>query len=276
MSAVLSACAPEEDGDDGAASVSSAGASQQEAADADEANEPMPPIHVDLLEEPLMAGRNVRRDAYEQALQHCQDAGFPTTPLSPQQAERLGTAHVQLFFSDEVQVLSRQSWNYLMKGVESQRCTFQLVSAGLHSRIGPDATIETDLETGETTRGPTDADRLQRISEHVDSDQVMETLGYSGPVKMTVAGQPCARWTAPDGATVCLWSGGRQWGFSDEIDARGCSPAPLSTYESAIVLAQTAPTEGMGCKVTVRRFTVGTSFEAADLEPPGEALEASP
>ena len=264
MTGVLPACSPAEDSNP---STTDADALQQTTPPSTQ-QQPIPPIHVELIEESLEAGVNRRREAYQSLLQACNEAGFPTTPLSPAQVEKLGTARVGLWFAEDVQMLSRQSWNFRKDGTESQACNFALTGGGLHSRIGPDATVETDLETGESSQSPTEPGRLQRTSAQDDGGAVMEALGFAGPVESMVAGQPCAQWTAGDGATVCLWSGGRAWGFTDTINASGCSPSPLSTYESSIVVAQAPSSEGTGCKVTVQRFTVGTAFDEAGLAPP--------
>ena len=226
----------------------------------------MPPIHVELLEEPLDSGRNIRREAYQSLLQSCGEAGFPTTPLSPDQVEKLGTARVELWFSDQVRVLSRESWNF-EKDAQPRACNFRLVREGLHSRTDADGVVETDLGSGEVTRLAGDPGLLERFPAEPNVE-VMAALGYEGPTRISVAGESCAQWTDRAGATVCLWSGGHHWGFSDAIGASGCSPSPLSMYENSIVLQQAPPSEGAGCRVTTLQFNIGAEFAERELEPP--------
>ncbi|MGH8074534.1 MAG: hypothetical protein ACREO4_10735 [Lysobacter sp.] len=248
----------------------------QQTADADDdasAGQPMPPIHVELIEEPLDGGRNIHREAYQGLLQSCGDAGFPITPLAPDQVDQLGTARVKLWFSDQVRVLSRESWSF-EKDPQPRSCNFRLVREGLHSRTDTDGVVETDLGSGEVTRQAADPGLLERFPAEA-GDSVMAALGYQGPTRISVAGEPCAQWTNRTGATVCLWSGGRAWGFSDAVGASGCSPSPLSTYENSIVLQQAPPSEGVGCRVTTVQFTVGTVFGEREMAPPRSLPEAS-
>ena len=228
----------------------------------------IPAIHVELVEEPLLGGKNSRREAYAGLVDACREAGFAVTPLASEDVARLGTARVRLWFSESVQVLSREAWDFAKDDGPGLSCHFRVVRTGTHSRSGADGVVETDLESHEVTRGA--ADPASLVREPVSAgDSVMAAMGYQGPVKQSVAGQPCAQWTAPDGATLCLWSGGRDWGFADTVASGGCSPTPLSSYAGAIALSQSPSDRGDGCRLRTVRFTVGTPLDEAAMAAPG-------
>lgn len=216
----------------------------------------MPPIYVDLVEEELHKGENSEKRNYRGHLKRCQDAGFPTTPLSPEQVQPLGTTRVQQWFEPGREIVRSETWVFRVGEEGIGTCHFKLIRSGSQGYNDAQTSQVTDFETGEVSNETPQAYIVNRLAIEPDDGlaQIAEKEGLAPPTTRTVAGAQCTQWTDPRffGRTICLWSGGRAWGFGDTDPASGCG----MHHVYRIVLSE-EPLSGSGCRITMRRFSVG-------------------
>lgn len=216
----------------------------------------MPPIYADLLEEELYKGQNSEKRDYQGHLKRCQDAGFPTTPLTPEQVEQLGTTRVQMWFEQGREIIRSETWVFRVGEEGIGTCHFQLIRSGNQSYNDAQVSRVTDLESGEVSSEPPQAYMVNRVAIEVEGGlaQIASKENLAVPASRTLAGVQCTQWTDPRffGRTICLWAGGRAWGFDDTDSSSGCG----ANHTYRIVLSE-EPLSGSGCRITARRFTVG-------------------
>lgn len=211
----------------------------------------LPALHVQLDWENLLAGRHVSREDYQVRLRTCEEAGMAVTPLSAEEAARLDTGTVEIRIDGQQQAVRQKAWTLGFDdndpGVAGS-CRFRLVEEA----------DETLAEYEEIEFAPLDAPER-----HLPG-------GWTALGEGSVGGQSCTRWhkSAELGPPeeVCVWSGGRQWGFDDgPVSSLGCDGIAIGGYFTAIPL-QATPLDGNGCVVKLRSFSVGTGKPAGRVE----------
>lgn len=230
-----------------------------------------PGLYVDRVLEVLTDGRNAQRDGYRQRLQTCQEAGVPTTPLSSEEEALIATERWRLWRGDDYSAMRTESWMVGIRGGEVNRetmCDFLLEYSSTHVYIDARRTIEIDLVTGERSEHPGVPDiAMQRVDDPgiAEANQAARQSGMTGPVRITVAGQPCDQWTSPDGSTACVWAGGLPWGLTSEMSG----PFHLTDGISDlyIVLQADPAADATGTRVETRRLEFGAPQDRGDILP---------
>ena len=202
----------------------------------------LPAIHVRLDWENLLGGRHTGRDDYQARLRICEEAGVAATPLGPADIARLDTGTVEIRIDAGRQAVRQTAWTLGFDDSDDSvagSCRFRLVEDD-YEEVAGDAGI---------AFAPLGASRPQ------------EFTGWTALGEASVGGQPCTRWrkSAALGAPeeVCVWSGGREWGFDDApLSTLGCDGIDVSGYLTAIPL-EARPLEGSGCIVKLRSFSIG-------------------
>ncbi len=216
------------------------GAEPQEAAAARARS--LPALHVQLDWENLLAGRHVSREDYQLRLRTCEEAGMAVTPLSAEEAARLDTGTVEIRIDGQQQVVRQKAWTLGFDdndpGVAGS-CRFRLVEDADETLAGYEGIEFAPLDAAER---------------HLPD-------GWTALGEGSIGGQSCTRWrkSADLGPPeeVCVWSGGRKWGFDDgPVSALGCDGIAIGGYFTAIPL-QATPLDGNGCVVKLRTFSVG-------------------
>lgn len=226
----------------------------------------LPPIHVVQTAELLDKGANAARQSYRQALEACQAAGLPTTPLSSQDEARVGTTRYELWFAPGMEVVREQAWDVAIDN-PGISCHFSLILEGSQESTDASHHEIVDLATGQADREQTPPGALERVA--ADPADLQPPEGTSGPRKRQVAGQPCNEWVSEgQGNRQCVWSGGADWGFSP-----GAANADYRPSRSAVVLEQ-VPLGDSGLRLTTERMTVGEAFERPTLPAPGSRERA--
>lgn len=253
------------------ASAGDVGPARASSTAADAKGEGFPPLYVDRVLESVTDGRNEHRDGYRKRLELCQEAGIPTTPLGSDEEELAGTERWRLWRSNTHLVLRSESWMAVTPQDEASReamCRFSLDHRGTHVYTDAERTVTIDLATGERSEGPGNPHiAMERVAD-ADAGKahaVARQAGMQGPSRMTVLGQPCDRWVAPDGGAVCVWAGGLPWGLTSEADGPFLLTSDIS--ELYIVLESEPPAEGYGARLETRSIEFGTPFDIADLLP---------
>ncbi len=213
----------------------------------------MPAIHLDQTAELWVDGRNARRAAYLAAAQACEAGGIPTRRLSEADVALVGVTRYEMWLDGKSEILQTRTWDAGQESPDAV-CQFKLDLNGTFSTTTATRSIEQDLATGQRSEQPMDGtDALRRFAINAADEHAPQ--GFAGPVARQVAGQPCDEWTTPNQARLCVWSGGRAWGFG-AVRGDDYRPSP-----NGIVLEAT-PVNGDGYHVTTQVLSVGQAFAA--------------
>jgi len=222
-----------------------------------------PTLYLDQVVQMLEEGRNAQLEGYRDRVQRCRDAGFPVQPIPPSDEHLIATERRRMWRDRDRMAYRVEAWHVAQPEAPltpAELCTFTLGLTGLHSYVDAQRAITLNLGTGERTESEGNPDIVMAVRDPV---------GGSGPAGMagaTVAGQPCNRWQAPSGATVCVWSGGTRWGFASVADGE-FDPGP-GMHLDYIVLDASPPPDAIGYELRTTAFVVGAPLDEGAMQPP--------
>ncbi len=213
----------------------------------------VPAIHLEQTAELLLDGQNAALKAYNDTVAACEAGGLPTRRLDDSELPLLGTTRYEMWIDGDSETLQTRSWDVASDGAAGS-CQFRLEMSGNFSRIADSRQVEVDLASGAREEvALTDASGLQRFAIAAADD--LPGAGFTAGGETQVGGQPCQQWTAANnGDRLCVWSGGRQWGF-------GAAPVHDHRPGPNYIVLQQQPGNGNGYGVTTQRFTVGEAFD---------------
>ncbi|GAB3339093.1 hypothetical protein [Marilutibacter aestuarii] len=251
----LVACAPDAGGTGADAAIM----------DTSGAGREMPSLYVDRTVTVLEAdGGNAALEGYRQALASCQEAGLPTRPLAEEDAARIGTERWQLWRTSGQAAYRVEEWGYTSgDSARQEHCLFQPSRSGYHEFFDATQSLVLDLESGSKDVQPANPDEIEVMPlEATDAESV---AGWSGPRERVVQGQPCLEWRSADGAVVCHWSGGAQWGFDAAHAGQFESSLGLDRYN---LVLEAAPAPGQaGSRLSTEQFVVNGPIDTAAMRP---------
>ncbi|MBB1088707.1 hypothetical protein H4F99_09415 [Lysobacter sp. SG-8] len=234
-------------------------------ADIDESGRHLPSLYVDRWVEVLEAdGSNGPQKGYREALSACQEAGLPTRPLPEDDAGRVGTERWQLWRTAGQSAYRVEEWGYTSgDSARQEHCLFRSQRTGYHEFFDANQSIVLDLESGTRDVSPANPDELEPMP--VESSEAESVAGWTGPQEQAVQGQPCMEWRSADGAVVCRWSGGAEWGF--DASNPGEFEANLGPDRYSLVLkAEPAPGQA-GSRLRTEQFVLDGAIDTAAMRP---------
>lgn len=220
----------------------------------------VPNLYLDRSLEFLVGGVPLKREGYFERLQYCRDAGVPTAALSEAEAALIDTGRRQYWRTADAVAIREERWE---EG-QAEMCRFELRQVGQHAYYDASGSVFLDLATGEITTGPVSARHLDRRP--VDPGAASAAADWIGPAIREVAGHTCEQWESPNGATVCTWAGGHDWGYV---------PTITSVYDTSIkdveaLVLEAAPAPGkVGIHVSTDTFIVGGPVDTVSMRPAG-------
>lgn len=241
-------------------------AEQSEAVSKAESEAALPSIYVDRTIENVVGGVNKQREGYRHLLQACQEAGRPTSPLSADEEQRIGTTRWQYWRQTGHLAYKVQSWSYSAGDItQGKNCHFTSEMDGYHAYYDKDKTIWLDLDSGERKQTPAEPERLRVMDASPDSSDWQKWSKWGEPSDKTIMGQPCKEWRSPLGDTSCIWAQGTQWGYS--YMPQGIFGANAG-FESGIITLEAEPSaEGAGDRLTTTQFVMGKSISPEEMMP---------
>lgn len=247
-----------------------------EASTTDGAVTDWPAIHLDQIQERLVDGENAARRDYRLALEQCRATSLPVRELGADELERLGTTHVRMWVSPDIEVMRDEQWTLgLQSDAPGDSCLFRLVYSGQYSYA--DGSVEMGRALGEAAEGAAAAEAMpggEILPRFALDGAARVPPGYTATGNARVAGHACRLWRGrglEGEIEQCLWSGGRSFGFDDQDAGEGCSPTrPIDASLGSIVLSQ-EPVDGRGCRISTRAFTVGAALDAEAYGSPDAA-----
>ena len=216
-----------------------------------------PPIHLDQTGVLTVEGQPAEEQSYRTLLDNCQKGGIPTHALSPSEAAKIGRMHLEAWIAPDEQSRREEQWHV----DASKPCEFYLIHQDQTEIV--DANGRSTAIDG-VTHQVVDVQELGKPNTEValaatdgEMTEGHRQAGWSKQGTATANDAQCAVWQDSSGFQVCVWNGGRQWGYtSDGMTALkdGVSPG------DAIVL-WAHPGRGSSWKLETQEFSVGKAID---------------
>lgn len=238
-----------------------------------------PPIYLEQTVVVLQDGQPTVEKNYREALADCLKVPqWPARPLAEDIVKKLGRTYIKTQFDGRRMASRVDTWGF----TESEAphiCQFYPTHEASVSIIEPGVATTIDLIKHKRKTNPSDgvvryppppvggdeASRKAKVAELLRQRGYDQAAGdvTQPSIRSSEAGQPCAlKHTSL--ADICMWSGGRQWGFSTDGTALldGRPPAMDS------IQLRRDPAKGTGFRWRTTRMIVGghngdTLFEAS-------------
>jgi hypothetical protein len=230
-----------------------------------------PPIHYDQTSVLTGDGQPKEEQSYRTLLENCRKAGGTIRPLTPDDAQKIGRVHVEAWIGPDKQSRREEQWHL----ASTRPCDFSLthqdqteiVDANGRSTMVDGVTHETDVqETGKpapvTALPATDGDLTEGA----------RRAGWSKQGTANANGTQCAIWQNSSGFQLCVWTGGRQWGYS--CDGSTALKDGMSRGDAIVLWAH--PGQGATWKLDTKGFSVGTPIDRRAFEIPDNAAHGTP
>lgn len=248
----------------------------ESAADANIADQ-APPIRYEQTGVFVSHGQPVEVSNYRTHLKHCEASGFPVTPLPADVADKLGHIYRKVWMDGVRMSVRQERWELVPGDDSAGACQFKAKHSSKMVINGPDGIVRVDLDkkTAIHSEGHGVVRHALRMPTAADDDMKAKVLadlrskGYGGAIAdsesaSTYAGQPCKRVHTKAFGEICVWSGGRKWGFTDEQSS--VSEDPDVPVDSVVLVA--TPADGHGMKWTTTSMSVGTNIDDDVFEMP--------
>jgi hypothetical protein len=224
-----------------------------------------PPIHYEQTAVLTMDGQPALEHAYRKMLADCQHANLPIHALTPDEEAKLERTHVEAWIGPDKLSHHEQRWNIK----DSPACQFSIVLEYDVTEIQDSSGHATVIDGVEHTVEVQELGKWAPVVALPASDgELTEVERASGFIKhgtATANAAECAVWEDRSGNQFCVWSGGRQWGYS----ADGADPLHdgVSGGNSITLWAHPGPTSGW--KLETKVFTVGVPLDERAFAIPG-------
>ena len=232
---------------------------------------PLPPIHYDQTAVLTIDGQPQEEKSYLTLLEGCQKRGLPTHALPPDEVKKIGRVHVEAWIGPDKQSRHDEQWHLTAPGP----CQFALTHVD-QTEIG-DASGHTTLIDGVTHKVEVQALGTQEpaMALPTHDDEVTEGDRQAGWSKQGVAsdsGAQCAVWHDSAGSELCVWTGGRQWGYS--ADGPSALKDGVSRSDSIVFWAH--PGRGVAWKLETKEFSFGTPLDRRAFDIPANTTRDTP
>jgi hypothetical protein len=215
-----------------------------------------PPIHYDQISVLTGDGQPAEQQSYGVLLENCRKSGFPTRALTSDEEAKVGRIHVEAWIAPDMQSRHEESWSM----ANLRPCEFSLIHED-HTEIvdanGRSTTIDgithevTVQELGK--QGPVTA----MLPGDGELSEGARRAGWSKQGMANANGAQCAIWQDSTGFQLCVWTGGRQWGYS--ADGSTALKDGMSRGDGIVLWAH--PGRGASWKLETREFSVGKALD---------------
>lgn len=266
-----------------------------------------PPIHLRQTGWYVKHGRPYVQGEYADLLRTCRKADFPTTPLAGDIVKKLGRSYYDIWIEGARLAIRSTSWGFDVDDGE-QACRFRAVRSERAAIANENGIYSLDLDVHSAHRRAADrkivryarkprtpaaqrADDKQRAAvmallKKQGYGQIADEAASTRTSSARVAGQPCRKTQKRSSGSVCVWSGGRRWGFDDVADH---SPGYISGYTPLLtsvdvvllpgdsLILSASPANDEGERLTTQMMTVGKPPQTSVFDVPANvSIEPGP
>jgi len=238
-----------------------------------------PPIHVSQTEVMLKDGQPMVEQTYREALANCSAGSLPVKPLDEEVAKKLGRTFFEIWYQGDQMAVQADRWGFSESG-QGAGCEF---TPRHDSRLTIDAhgsITVIDLIRRSGTRQPSQGIVRHPVTLDTPDDdklraEVAAGLAQAGKGNLMAvsagesreAGQPCTV-VRSAGVEMCVWSGGRAWGFGNTV----ADDADRMDAAVDYILLKSTPDNGTGHQWSTQAMTVGEAFGDKVFTAPGNGV----
>jgi hypothetical protein len=231
---------------------------------------PRPPIHYDQTAVLTVDGELTEEQAYRTNIEDCQKAGSPIRPLTPSDVVKLGRVHVEAWIGPDKQSRHEEEWHL------DSPATCQFALTHLDQTEIDDANGRATMIDGVTHK--VDVQEMGKPAPVTalpatdgEMDEGIRQAGWSKQGIANANGAQCAVWQSSSGFQLCVWTGGRQWGFSS--DGMTSLKDGVSRADSIVFWAH--PGRGTSWKLATKEFSVGKALDSRAFAIPENATHGT-
>jgi hypothetical protein len=231
---------------------------------------PPPPIHYDQTAVLTVDGQPREEQSYRTLLEYCQKAGGPIRALTSSDAAKIGRVHVEAWIGPDKQSRHDEEWHL----DSTKPCEFSLTHLD-QTQIG-DANGRVTVIDGVTHEvNVQEQGKPAPVTALPASDGEMnEGDRQNGWSKQGIAnanGAQCAVWQNSTGFQLCIWTGGRQWGYS----SHGTNALKDGVSPGDAIVLWAHPGQGATWKLDTREFSVGKALDSRAFAIPENATRST-
>jgi hypothetical protein len=232
---------------------------------------PLPPIHYDQTAVLTVDGEAQEEKSYRSLLDGCRKSGISTHALTSDEVGKIGRVHVEAWIGPDKQSRHEEQWHLNSPGP----CQFALTHVD-QTEIG-DASGHTTLIDGVTHKVDVQEQGKQEPAMALpESDgELTEGARQAGWTKQGSAsdsGAQCAIWEDSYGSQLCVWTGGRQWGYS----ADGSTALKDGVSRGDSIVFWSHPGRGVAWKLETREFSLGKALDRRAFDVPANLARGTP
>ena len=233
---------------------------------------PAPPIHYDQVSVLTMDGQPKEEESYHKLLADCQKAGAPLHALTPDDMAKVGRVHLEAWIGADKQARHQEEWHLDAPG-PCQFALSHLDQTEIDDSNGRATTIDGVTHKVDVQELGKPAPVTPLPPEDGEMNEGARHAGWTKQGDASANGAQCAVWRSPTGLELCVWTGGRQWGYS----ADGMTALKDGVSRPDSIVLWTHPGQGPGWQLETKEFTVGQALDSrAFALPANTAQGASP
>lgn len=222
-----------------------------------------PPIHYDQTAVLTVNGRPQEEQSYRALLDGCQRAGVQIRALTPGDVAKIGRVHVEAWIDPDKQSRHEEEWHL----DASMPCKFSLQhqdQTEIDDADGRATVIDGVTHKVEVQEPGKPAPVMALPENDGEMNEAARKAGWSKEGNATASEAQCAVWHSPTGFELCVWTGGRKWGYS----ANGPTALKDGVSRGDSIVLWVHPGQGSAWKLETKEFSVGNALDRRAFEIP--------
>lgn len=222
-----------------------------------------PPIHFDQTAVLTVDGQPREEQSYRMLLDDCQKAGGLIHALTSSEVAKIGRVHVEAWIGPDKQSRHDEEWHL----DSTKACDFSLThldQTQIADANGRTTVIDGVTHNAEVQELGKPAPVTALPASDGEMDESDRRNGWSKQAIANSNGAQCAIWQNSTGFQLCIWTGGRQWGYS----SHGTNALKDGVSPGDAIVLWAHPGQGVTWKLQTREFSVGKALDSRAFEIP--------
>ena len=211
-------------------------------------------VHYDQTSYMSADNKPQEETTYRTMLADCQKAGGNIRPLAPADVARIGRVHNEAWLAPDRHAIHTEEWHLGTDGT----CQFKLehkdstdiLADGKQTAFDGVAHTGNEQDMAPDAGGPIQEDDAQLAAQGAQ-------MGWKKMGDAMANGAKCSIWQDANGAQVCVWTGGRPWGFSG--DGANALKDGMSQQGTVVLWAKSG--KGADWTLSTDRFDIGKPLD---------------
>jgi len=209
-------------------------------------------------------GEPVLERSYKKLLADCQQGGAPTHALTPEEQVKVGRTHMEVWIGNGRFAKHQEDWGI----ADEPPCQFSLKhetdQTEIYDANGRATTVDHLSHKVDVQETGKPAPVTPMPPEDGEVTEGERATGWSKKGAASANGAQCEIWEDRSGYQLCVWTGGRKWGYP--TDGPIALKDGLSNGGSIVLWAHGG--KDPNWRLETREFTVGTPIDERAFVPP--------